>query len=121
MQSKALTVTEFLKEVPAERLDALKKIRKICREELKGYQETMRYGMPSYQKNGIVEVAFNSQKNYIALYILKAGSLKKNLENLIGVSVGKGCIRYSKPDKIDFAVIRKMLLDIYLSTEPICD
>ncbi len=31
----------------------------------------MTYGMPCYEKKKIFEVAFASQKNFIALYILK--------------------------------------------------
>jgi uncharacterized protein YdhG (YjbR/CyaY superfamily) len=120
MQSKASTVTDYLKEVPAERLEALKKIRKLCKEELKGYKETMRYGMPSFEKNDIVEVAFNSQKNYIALYILKTDVMAKHLEKLKGISVGKSCIRYAKPEKIDFVVVRKMIADTYTSFHPVC-
>ena len=120
MQSKAITVNDYLKEVPSERLEAIKKIRKLCREELKGYKESMRYGMPSYGKNEMVEVAFNSQKNYIALYILKTEVVKKHREDLKGISVGKGCIRYTKSEKIDFAVVRKMLSDTRSTDQPVC-
>ena len=38
---------------------------------LKGYEENMAYGGPTYNKNGVIEVAFASQKNFIGLYILK--------------------------------------------------
>jgi uncharacterized protein YdhG (YjbR/CyaY superfamily) len=120
MQSKTTTVNEYLKEVPSDRLEALKRIRKLCRVELKGYDESMRYGMPSYEKNGIVEIAFNSQKNYIALYILKTDVLKKYLGDLKGLNVGKSCIRYTKPEKIDFSVIQKMLGDARSSTQMVC-
>jgi hypothetical protein len=34
--------------------------------------------------------------------------------------VGKGCIRYSRPDKIDFAVVEKMLAATRDSTGEIC-
>jgi hypothetical protein len=29
---------------------------------------------------------------------------------LAGLSVGKGCIRYSRPEKIDFAVVEQLLI-----------
>lgn len=51
MQSKAATVDDYLKEVPAERLKALTRIRELFRKELKSYTETMRYGGPCYEKN----------------------------------------------------------------------
>ena len=50
------------------------------------------------------KVGFASQKNFIGLYIVKADVMNAHLELLKvkGVSLGKGCIRYSKPEKIDF-------------------
>jgi hypothetical protein len=37
-----------------------------------------------------------------------------------GISIGKGCIRYSKPDKINFEVVAKLLRDTFTSTDVIC-
>jgi uncharacterized protein YdhG (YjbR/CyaY superfamily) len=120
MQSKAATVDMYLKEVPDERLNALSKIRQLCITELKGYNETMQYGMPCYEKNNIVEVSFASQKNNIALYILKQDVMEKYKPELKGISIGKGCIRFTKPDKIDFKVVKEMLNGTYLSENIIC-
>jgi hypothetical protein len=39
---------------------------------------------------------------------------------LKGVSLGKGCIRYSKPDKINFDVVKKLLVGTSQSTNKIC-
>lgn len=71
MQSTAQNVTVYLDEVPAERKAALAKLRDLWRTSLKGFEESMRYGGPCYSRNGEVEVGFASQKNFIALYILR--------------------------------------------------
>jgi uncharacterized protein YdhG (YjbR/CyaY superfamily) len=76
---------------------------------LAGYEEGMDYGMPSYKKNGVVEVGFASQKNYISLYMLKESVIAAYRAQLAGLSIGKGCIRYSKPAKIDFGVVELLL------------
>jgi uncharacterized protein YdhG (YjbR/CyaY superfamily) len=122
MQSQAADVTDYLKEVPADRAEALGQLRQLCLETLVGYQETMRYGMPCYTRAGAPEpeVAFASQKNHISLYVLKQEVMEANRELLKGASLGKGCIRYSKPGKIDFAVVKKMLLESYGSGGEIC-
>ncbi len=120
MQSKATTVDDYLKEVPADRLEAFSTIRKLCLNELKGYEETMQYGMPSYEKDNIVEVGFASQKHFIALYILKLDVMNEHKEQLQGVSIGKGCIRFTSPRKINFEVIQKMLSGTALSKNSIC-
>jgi uncharacterized protein YdhG (YjbR/CyaY superfamily) len=120
MQSKASNVGQYLKEVPAERLETLKQLRELCRTTLDGYDESMEYGMPSYTKDGIVEVAFASQKNYISLYILKEPVLDKHRPTLDGLNLGKGCIRYSKPGRINFELVKQLLEDTLVSDAEIC-
>ena len=121
MQSKSKNVDEYLKEVPAERLEALIKIRELCLEHLVGYEERMEYGMPSYKPKGSeIEIAFASQKNYISLYVLKEDVLDSQREALKGINLGKGCVRYTKPEKIDFAIVEKLLKESFLSDSEIC-
>lgn len=120
MKSEAKTVDQYLEEVPEKRLEALKKIRTLCKEALVGYEETMAYKMPSYKKNNVVEVAFASQKQHICLYILKHDVMINNASLLKGLNHGKGCIRYGNPDKIDFEIIIKLLKDSYQSESEIC-
>jgi uncharacterized protein YdhG (YjbR/CyaY superfamily) len=121
MQSKAQTVDEYLQEVPENRQAVLAQLRDLCLDKLTGYEESMAYGMPSYnQKDGEVEIAFASQKNYISLYILKEEVLNKYREELAHLNLGKGCIRYPKPQQIDFTVVAQLLVDSYQSDSEIC-
>ena len=123
MQSTAKNVTEYLKEAPSERKAALAQLRKLCCASLKGFQESMMYGMAVYARNGEAEVGFASQKNFIALYILRTDVMDahRDLLKVKGISLGKGCIRYSKPEKIDFKVVEMMLKATQESTKAICD
>jgi uncharacterized protein YdhG (YjbR/CyaY superfamily) len=114
MQSKAKDVTTYVQEAPAERQPYLAKLRELCLEVLTGYEEVMEYGMPGYKKNGVGEVGFASQKNYISLYLLKADVIQANRALL------KGCIRYSNPKKMDLEVVRKLLMDSVQSTDTPC-
>ena len=118
MQSTARTVDEYLKTVPPERLAALSKLRQLCLQTLSGYEESMSYGMPSYSKGGIVEIGFNSQKHYISFYILKKEVLEKYRDQL--KDCGKGCIRYRRPDQIDFEIVEKLLEATASSDAAIC-
>ena len=120
MKSTFQDVVSYLQRVPEDRLEALNKLRKLCLGTLQGYQECMDYGMPCYKMNGTVEVAFASQKRYIALYILKQTVIDAYRGELGGLSVGKGCIRYPKPDKVDFTVITKLLRASRDSPEQAC-
>ncbi|MBI4468983.1 MAG: DUF1801 domain-containing protein [Acidobacteria bacterium] len=122
MQSVAKTVTAYLEEVPAERKAALSRLRELCCRSLRGFEESMRYGGPCYSRNGEVEVGFARQKHFIALYFLRTDVLDAYRELLKGkgVSLGKGCIRYSKPEKIDFNVVERMLRAAQAATGVIC-
>lgn len=122
MQSQARTVTDYLNEVPRERQEALTRLRQLCLEVLSDYEEAMTYGMPGYKRTEASEpeICFASQKNYISLYVLKQEVMQANRHLLQGVSLGKGCIRYSKPEKIDFEVVKKLLLESRMSKDVIC-
>jgi uncharacterized protein YdhG (YjbR/CyaY superfamily) len=122
MQSAAKTVSAYLKEVPLERKAALKKMRELCRALLTGFEETMEYGGPSYRRNGEVEVGFSSQKHFIGLYILRTDVMNAHRHLLAGkgISCGKGVIRYSRPEQIDYNVVESMLRGTVLSTGPVC-
>jgi len=110
MKSEATTVEEYLADVPEERRPALETLRTLCLEELAGYEEGMQYGMPSYSRDGsAVEVAFASQKNYISLYVMRESVIRANTNLLDGLSVGKGCIRFKRPEQIDPTVVRPLL------------
>ena len=122
MQSPAKTVAAYIKEAPAGRREALTHLRKLCRDTLVGFKETMTYGGPCYSRDGVVEVGFASQKQFIGLYILRTDVMRAHryLLNVKGVTLGKGAIRYSSADKIDFAVVEKMLKATVESTGPVC-
>jgi uncharacterized protein YdhG (YjbR/CyaY superfamily) len=109
MTSKALDVRTYIAEVPEERRAAIRKLRSLCRRHLAGYEERMEYGMPVYKRNGVAEVAFASQKQYIALYVLKQDVVDEFRSALPGSKIGKGCIRFTRPDKIDFEVLSRLL------------
>lgn len=122
MQSQAKDVTAYLKEVPAERRAALEELRRLCLVTLKGFEESMMYGSPCYSRKGVAEVGFASQKHFIGLYILRTDVMKTHADllKIKGVSLGKGCIRYSKAEKINFDIVRSMLKATVESTGEVC-
>ena len=120
MQSKAKDVKSYIAEAPAERREALTKLRELCVKTLKGFDERMEYSGPCYSRKGVIEVGFASQKQYISLYILRQDALATQRAALTSINVGKGCIRYTKPSKIDFDIVKKMLIATRESKGEIC-
>jgi uncharacterized protein YdhG (YjbR/CyaY superfamily) len=109
MISKAKDVAGYLEEVCAERRPAIEKLRRLCRRNLKSFEECMEYGMPCYKQDGALVIAFASQKQYIALYVGRKNVVDEFREALPASSLGKGCIRFNKPEQMDFAVIEQLL------------
>jgi uncharacterized protein YdhG (YjbR/CyaY superfamily) len=112
MQSKAMTVDQYMDEIPPERRVALEHLRRLCQTHLVGWTESMGYGMPGYSRDGQDDVGFASQKNHISLYMsqeIAQGVGWPRLKGKRGVSCGKSCIRYSRPEHIDFGVVEEML------------
>ena len=97
-------------------------MRDLCRAELTDFEESMEYGGTCYARGGEVEVGFASQKNFIGVYILRTDVMNAYKHLLIGkgVSFGKGAVCYSKPERIDFGVVEKMLRATQASTGPVC-
>ncbi|MDQ6708112.1 MAG: DUF1801 domain-containing protein [Acidobacteriota bacterium] len=63
----------------------------------------------TYVKEVPAEVAFASQEQYIALHVLKKDVVDEFRGALSTSSIGKGCIRFSKPDQMDFGTIERLL------------
>ncbi len=120
MQSTATDVDAYLAEVPAECRPVLNAIRQLCRDNLPGYVENMAYGMPSYAKDGVIEVGFASQQNYISIYSLKSDAVEAHRAEFTGASVGKGCIRYTRPEKVDLAAVERLLKMTAASDGAVC-
>lgn len=129
MQSKAYTVTDYLNELPPERLKAINELRSVIKKNLpKGFEETMSYGMLGYvvplklypagyhcdTSLPLPFINLASQKNFIALYhmglyanpaLLKwfaAAYLKHTGKK---PDMGKSCIRFKKPEDIPYNLI----------------
>nr|WP_156699735.1 DUF1801 domain-containing protein [Streptomyces sp. Z38] len=95
-------------------------MRELCRAELKGFTEVMAYGMPTYQRGGVAEVAFASQKQYLSLYVMRGDVRDTFAERLAGQDMGKGCLRFRRPDRVDFDLVRDLLRATAATPGPVC-
>ncbi|MEU8762859.1 DUF1801 domain-containing protein [Streptomyces sp. NPDC048659] len=109
VQSRASDVDGYLAEVPEDRKAVLAEVRRLCRAELVGFREVMAYGMPAYERDGACEIAFASQKQYISFYLMRADVRDAFEERLAGHDMGKGCLRFRKPQSVDLGLLRDLL------------
>ena len=56
-------------------------------------------------------MSFNCQSRHIAFYAGET-AVARFKSRLTGIDTGKGCVRYRKPESIDFGVVADMLKDI---------
>ncbi|WP_333601231.1 DUF1801 domain-containing protein [Flavobacterium sp.] len=132
MQSKAQTPQEYLNELPADRKEAVEKLREVILKNLpEGFQEVMSYGMLGYvvphsiYPNGYhcdpkLPLAFMNvalQKNFVALYHMGIYGSKDLLDWFVAeypkhskakLDMGKSCIRFKKMNDIPYELIAEL-------------
>lgn len=132
MQSLAVTPTDYLAELPADRIQAMTELRGAIINNLPdGFAEEMSYGMLSYvvpytiypngyhcnPKQALPFMSIASQKNFVAVYhmgIYTDNDLLTWFKEEYGrqskrkLDMGKSCIRFKKPDEIPFELVGEL-------------
>ncbi|WP_431107771.1 DUF1801 domain-containing protein [Winogradskyella poriferorum] len=132
MQYDATSPEDYISQVPEERQNTLKKLRKVIKDNLpKGFEEGMQYKMIGYYvphsvypdgyhcdpKTPLPFMSFASQKNSINLYHMGIYAKKELLDWFVGeypkhckrkLDMGKSCIRFKKMDEIPFELIGEL-------------
>lgn len=133
MTIKAKSPDEYFEKVPAERQEAMKKLRDTILQNLpQGFEETMSYGMIGYvvphsifpagyhcdPKLPLPFLSIASQKNFIAFYhfglYAMPGLQKWFVEEYpkhspVKLDMGKSCVRFKKPENIPFDLIGELM------------
>jgi uncharacterized protein YdhG (YjbR/CyaY superfamily) len=120
VKSEAAGVEAYIAAAPEARRGALELLHGLCRTELEGFEEAMRYGMPSYSRDCAVEIAFANQQRYVSLYVLRQAALQAVSDRLGHLSVGKGAVRFRPSDAIDPELVRLLLRATVADKGPIC-
>ena len=125
MHSKAITVEQYLDELPDDRKESLSIVRKTIVENLpSGYDEVMNWGMITYEVpletypdtyNGkpLMYSALASQKNHMSVYLMgcyMSPEIRNKFENANKKTgkkfdAGKSCIRFKKVDDLPLKLI----------------
>jgi uncharacterized protein YdhG (YjbR/CyaY superfamily) len=108
MQSKATTISDYLKELPADRSAALSELRALIHRVAPKTVEAMQYGLPAFGDL----CAMASQKNYMSLYVCEGDIVKAHLAELGKVSCGKGCIRFKRLTDLNLRTVESILRKI---------
>lgn len=125
MRSDAMTVEEYLAELPDERAEAIRTVRETILANLpNGFEEAMNWGMITYQVpletypdtyNGkpLMYTALASQKNYMVVYLMGTYASEEAREAFEAayratgkpLDVGKSCLRFKRLDDLPLDLI----------------
>jgi hypothetical protein len=129
VSSKALTVDDYLAELPPERRAVVASVRDLVRRNLpEGYEETMNWGMISYEiplerypntynKKPLGYAALAAQKNNYTLYltsVYQSDERKRWLEREFKkagktLDMGKSCLHFKRLEDLPLDVIAKTI------------
>ncbi|MFD8894226.1 DUF1801 domain-containing protein [Streptomyces sp. NPDC059558] len=106
-----MDVSAYLAAAPEARRPALTRLRELCLEELTGFEERIAYGMPAYVRAGgtAEEIAWANQKQYISFYLMRTDVRDAFADRLAAHDMGKACLRFRNPAKVDFDLLRDLL------------
>jgi uncharacterized protein YdhG (YjbR/CyaY superfamily) len=102
------TIDEYIATFPRNVQDILEELRRIIRESAPESEETISYGIPTFDLNGRHLVHFAAYKNHIGFYPTSSGitQFKKELSRY---ELSKGTVRFPINEPIPFDLIRKIV------------
>lgn len=129
VSTSTTTATDYLASLPQDRREVISAVRELILRNLpEGYQETINWGMLSYEvpletypdtynKKPLSYVGLAAQKNYNSLYLMSVYQDPADYQELMeafarmGVkpNMGKSCIRFKKLDQIPLEIIARLI------------
>ena len=109
MQSRASTVTAYLKAQPEESREALGTLRRMIRKAAPRARESMGRGMATWSAGHRMLFAIARQKKHLALYVSDTPLVAKYRGSLGAVDCGSSCIRFKRLDDLDLDGVGALL------------
>jgi uncharacterized protein YdhG (YjbR/CyaY superfamily) len=108
MANSSPAVDAYLADLTPARKEALSAIRSLVHQVLPDVDETMKYRMPTFEREGAVLCSMASQKRYMSLY-MDTALVEAHRAELAGLDVGKSCIRFRTLEALPLATVRAIL------------
>lgn len=129
VSSTTTTPTEYLASLPQDRRESISALRDLILQNLpQGYQETVNWGMLSYEvpleiypdtynKKPLNFIGLAAQKNYNSLYLMSVYQNPADYQDLMdafdamGVKpdIGKSCLRFKKLEQLPLETISRLI------------
>ena len=106
--SRPASIDDYLAEVSDEQRVALERLRKTIRAAAPQAEECISYGIAAFRHHGML-VGFGATKTHCAFYLMSASTLDDFREDVDGLDVGKGTIRFQPAKPLLAALVRKLV------------
>ena len=108
MKKHSKTIDEYIAASPASVRDVLEELRRTIRESAPESEETISYGIPTFDLNGKHLVHFAAYKNHIGFYPTSSG-ISRFKKELSRYELSRGTVRFPVNEPIPFDLIRKIV------------
>ena len=101
-------VDAYIAALPAERRADMEELRALVHEAIAGVSERMAYKMPGFETTDLV-CCIAAQKRHFSIYICDPDLLDRFRDQLAGLDLGKGCIRFKWFEQLPRTALRELL------------
>ena len=107
-KSQFKTMDEYIAQFPKNVRDVLEELRRVIRESAPDAEETISYGIPTFDLNGKHLVHFAAYKNHVGFYPTSSGIIvfKKELSPF---NTSKGTVQFPLDKPIPFDLVKKIV------------
>ncbi len=109
MRAKPKTIDEYLAALPADRLEALEKLRKTIKAIVPDAEECISYSMPAFRVDGRVVGGFLATSTGCSYYPFSGSTLATLADGLAGYDKTKSALHFDSARPLPKALVRKLL------------
>ncbi len=107
--TKPVTVSDYLKAVPADQRKALEQLRKTIKAAAPSAEELVSYGMPAFKYAGRLLVAYAAFKEHCSFFVCSGSFLNNYKEEVAKYGGTKSCLHFTPEKPLPTTLIKKMV------------
>jgi len=107
-KSQFKTIDEYIARFPKDVRDVLEELRRVIRESAPKAEETISYGIPTFDLNGRHLVHFAAYKNHVGFYPTPS-AIEAFKKELSAFRTSKGTVQFPLDKPIPFDLVKKIV------------
>lgn len=116
-RNRSKTIDEYIATFPKNVREVLEELRCVIRESAPKAEETISYGIPTFNLNGRHLVHFAAYKNHVGFYPTSSG-IKAFKKELSPFKTSKGTVQFPLDKPIPFDLVKKIVKFRVKENEP---